>query len=152
MKTVPQHIAQVCLTLWLGGMWTTAYLAVPQLFHSLSDRQLAGLLAGQLLSNMAWLGILCATYLFALQIVQHGKTCWKNEQFRLIGVMLILILISHFGIQPYMVALKAHVAPLDIMQSTLAGQFKQWHGIASILYLLNSLLGIRLLLIFNKII
>jgi len=151
MKTVPQHIAQVCLTLWLGGMWTTAYLAVPELFHRLTDRQLAGFLAGHLLSNMAWLGILCASYLLALQIVQQGKMSWRNEQFRLTGVMLILILIAHFGIQPYMVALKAAVAPLDIMQSTLAGQFKQWHGIASILYLINSLLGVRLLLIFNKI-
>ncbi len=152
MNAIPQQLAQVCLTLWLGGMWTTAYLAVPELFHRLSDRQLAGLLAGQLLSNMAWLGIVCASYLLAWQAVQHGKMVWENAPFRLIAAMLMLILVAQFGIQPYMLALKAHVAPLDILQSALAGQFKQWHGIASIVYLINSILGIRLLIIFNKII
>ncbi|MDD4963200.1 MAG: hypothetical protein PHI11_04690 [Gallionella sp.] len=37
--------------------------------------------------------------------------------------------------------MKAQVLPLDIMQNPLALSFKLWHGVSSILYLLESLLG-----------
>lgn len=58
--------------------------------------------------------------------------------------MLILLLIGQFAIQPVMTGLKSQVWPLDVMQSALAAQFKMWHGLASILYLIQSLLGIVL--------
>ena len=60
--------------------------------------------------------------------------------------MLLLVLIGQFGIQPAMAELKAQALPLDVMHSAQAGQFKALHGVASILYLVQSVLGLLLLL------
>jgi hypothetical protein len=42
--------------------------------------------------------------------------------------------------------MKREVAPLDVMLSPLRDRFVLWHGISSSLYLLQSLLGLGLLL------
>ena len=60
--------------------------------------------------------------------------------------MLLLILASHFGVQPILAHLKASAMPNDVMQSVFADRFKTWHGVASVAYLLQCLLGVVLVL------
>jgi hypothetical protein len=132
--------------LWVGGIWGIGYVAVPVLFNALPDRQLAGLLAGKMFSWMAYVGIACAVYLLAYQIYDLGRRAWKQASFLLVAIMLVLVLVGQFGIQPVMADLKAQAFPLDVMQSALASQFKALHGFASILYLLQSLLGAGLVI------
>jgi len=60
--------------------------------------------------------------------------------------MLLLALAGHFGIQPFLAQLKAAALPSDVMQSVFASRFKTWHGVASIAYLLQCLLGFVLVL------
>ena len=60
--------------------------------------------------------------------------------------MLVLVLAGHFGIQPLLDGLKAKAWPADVMQSIFADRFRTWHGVASIAYLIESLLGIVLVL------
>lgn len=136
-----RHFAVFSATLWVGGMWVIAYLAVPMLFQTLADRQLAGMLAGKLFIWMAFAGIGCALYLLAYRFYEFGRSVWKEQVFLVIVAMLILVVIGQFGIQPVMADMKSQALPLDVMQSTLAPQFKELHGIASILYLIQSLLG-----------
>jgi hypothetical protein len=133
--------------LWVGGIWAIGYLAVPALFQSLPDRQLAGLLAGKLFAWMAYVGIGCATYLLAYQIHQLGSNVLKQKIFILVISMLTLAVAGQFVFQPMMAALKAQAFPLDVMQSALASKFKLMHGLASILYLMQSLLGLLLVII-----
>ena len=146
VRNIPNYFAGLCTVLWVGGVWATGYIAVPVLFKSLPDRQLAGLLAGKMFTWMAYAGIGCAVYLLAHQIYQFGQTVFKQKIFLLVVAMLFLVLIVQFGIQPVMVDLKAQAFPADVMQSVLATQFKTLHGIASILYLLQSLLGAALVI------
>jgi hypothetical protein len=145
-RTIPNHLASLCTVLWVGGIWVVGYLAVPVLFQSLPDRQLAGLLAGKMFFVMAYVGIGCAVYLLANQIQRFGRNVWKHKTFILIMTMLILLPAGHFVFQPMMAALKVQAFPLDVMQSGLASQFKLMHGLASILYLLQSLLGLALVI------
>ena len=42
--------------------------------------------------------------------------------------------------------LKAQAMPADVMHSVFADRFRTWHGVASIAYLLQSLLGVALVL------
>lgn len=146
LKNLPRNLALLCAALWVGGMAAVGYLAVPVLFQTLPDRQLAGLLAGKMFAVMAYVGIGCAIYLLAHQFRLFGTLFWKQKTVWIIGVMLLLVLIGQFGIQPAMAELKAQALPLEVMQSPLAGQFKALHGIASILYLIQSLLGLVLLI------
>jgi hypothetical protein len=150
LRNIPNHLASVCTVLWVGGIWVVGYLAVPVLFQTLPDRQLAGLLAGKMFSVMAYVGIGCAVYLLANKIQRFGRNVWKHKTFILIVSMLVLLLVGQFVIQPFMVAIKAQAFPLDVMQSSLASQFKVMHGLASILYLIQSLLGLVLVISIPK--
>ena len=146
MRNIPGYFASFGTVLWVGGTWAVGYLAVPVLFQALPDRQLAGVLAGKMFTLMAYIGIGCALYLLAYQLHQFGRLAWKQKSFWLVAAMLILLLIGQLGIQPIMLGLKAQAFPLDVMQSALASQFKILHGVSSILYLLQSLLGIWLVI------
>jgi hypothetical protein len=61
-------------------------------------------------------------------------------------VMLILIMINYFGIQPIIDAIKVEALPKEVMESVFADRFSTWHGIASIGYLIQCLLGLVLLI------
>ncbi len=50
MKSLAEALCAVALTLWIGGLWVIGYLVAPTLFYTLSDRALAGSLAGKLLN------------------------------------------------------------------------------------------------------
>ena len=64
--------------------------------------------------------------------------------------MLLLTLAGHFGIQPIMAQIKLDALPREVMDSLLRDRFATWHGISSVLYLLQSLLGVMLVLRQNR--
>jgi hypothetical protein len=68
----------------------------------------------------------------------------KRSVFWLVLAMALLTAASQFGIQPLMAQLKADALPREVMESVLRDRFAAWHGISSILYLLQSLLGLWL--------
>ena len=64
--------------------------------------------------------------------------------FWLVVCAALLVAAGQFGIQPLMVQLKADAFPRDVMESVMRDRFVAWHGISSILYLVQSLLGLWL--------
>ncbi len=146
MRNLPRHLAALSTTLWVGGMWMLGYVVVPALFKLLPDRQLAGRVAGELFTSLAYLGIGCALYLLIYQLRQHGRAALQRALFRVTLTMLLLVLIGQFVLQPILGGLKAQALPLDVMQSALASQFKTWHAVSGVLYLIQSLLGAALVI------
>lgn len=146
MKNWPDSLALLLITAWVGGLWAIGYLAAPTLFQTIADKQLAGMLAGRMFTWMAYLGLFCGFYLLIQRIASFGTQALKQVFFWTLVVMLLLTMAGHFGIQPILVQLKAQAFPTDVMQSVFADRFKTWHGIASIAYLVESLLGIVLIL------
>ncbi|MEQ1664033.1 MAG: DUF4149 domain-containing protein [Bdellovibrionales bacterium] len=140
----------IAITFWIGGMWTAGYVVTPIIFSTLTDRTLAGDLAGKIFSGTAWVGIVCAIYLLLLQLQQVGKKAFSQRYFRMIVFMLILILAGHFAIQPILANLKAQALPLEVMKSTFSEQFSMWHRISSVLFLIQSLLGVALVASHDK--
>lgn len=122
------------------------YVVVPTLFKLLPDRQLAGIVAGHLFTLLAYIGIACALYLLVYQVQQFGRTAIRRRLFRITAVMLSLVLVGQFVLQPILADLKQQALPLDVMQSAFASQFRTWHGISGILFLIQSLLGIALVI------
>jgi hypothetical protein len=151
MKNLPRHLALLATTAWVGGLWAVGYLAVPILFHAQPDRQLAGMLAGQMFAALGYLGIACGIYLLGWRLAAAGRAAIREAVFLSAAAMLLIALLSQFGIQPLMAELKAQALPLEVSQSAYAGQFRMWHGVSSIGYLLQSLLGALLVIrIFGK--
>jgi hypothetical protein len=56
-------------------------------------------------------------------------------------VMLLCTLISHFGLQPMMAALRAAAGPGGVMEGAARNEFGMLHGISSSIYLVQSLLA-----------
>lgn len=149
MKNITDHLAALSITAWVGSLWAIGYLAVPVLFHTLPDRQLAGMLAAQMFVWGGYLGLICGTYLIGFYVSQSGRAVIRRQLFWIVSSMLLIALIIQFGIQPLMSDLKAQSLPVDVMHGALYGQFKILHGISSIAYLIESLLG-ALLVIKNR--
>lgn len=150
MRNLPLHLATLCITLWVGGMWMLGYVVVPALFKILPDRQLAGMVAGQLFTLLAYIGIASALYLLGYQLQQLGRAALHRTPFRLVVAMLVLVLVGQFVLQPLLADLKVQALPPDVMNSALAAQFMTWHGVSSVLYLIQSLLGAALVLVSKK--
>ena len=139
-------LALIFITIWVGALWAIGYLAAPTLFSTLSDKQLAGMVAGRLFTLVAYVGMASAAYLLLQRLTRVGMSALRQPYFWIVLVMLLLTLAGHFGIQPVIAGIKAQALPADVMHSVFADRFRTWHGVASIAYLLQSLLGVTLVL------
>jgi len=139
-------LAILLASAWVGGMWMTGYVAAPVLFQTLADKSLAGTLAGSMFAAIAYIGMFCAVYLLAYDYKSLGKRALRSGSFWIIALMLLFTLVGHFGIQPVLAQLRQQALPAYVMQSPYADSFKFWHGVSSIIFLVQSILGALLLL------
>ncbi len=58
--------------------------------------------------------------------------------------MLLLTVAGQFGVQPILAQMKMDSLPREVMESALRDRFAAWHGVSSIVYLIQSLLGLML--------
>jgi hypothetical protein len=128
-------------TLWVGGLWTVGYIAVPVLFTALDDRQLAGELAGHMLTAINIAGFVCGGALLVGTVVFANGAWLKQRRVQILLVMLITVAIGFFVLHPVMLELKASGLVDGSEEAVLFGRL---HGIYSLLYLANSLLGLLL--------
>jgi Domain of unknown function (DUF4149) len=135
----------IIITLWVGALWMTGLTAYV-LFDTLQDKQLAGSLAGKLFTIVSYIGLASAFYLLIQRLLDYGTSALKQSYFWAVLFMLLLILAGHFGIQPILAQLKIDALPNNVMQSVFASRFKTWHGVASVAYLAECLLGFVLVL------
>ncbi|WP_308920199.1 DUF4149 domain-containing protein [Janthinobacterium sp. J1-1] len=129
-------------TLWAGSLWTIGFVVAPTLFGTLSDRVLAGNIAGSMFRAEAWLSVACAVILLAL--LQWAPGALEPKRRRLLGAlvlsMLVCALVSHFGITPLMAELKAQ-APSGIMDDAMRSRFGMLHGVSTLVFAVQSLLA-----------
>lgn len=146
MNRFADKLAYVAITLWVGALWAVGYLAAPVLFSALADKILAGMLAGKMFTVVAYIGMGCGLYLLIHRLAAFGSAALKQGFFWAALVMLLLSIAGHFGIQPIMEGLKEQAFPKSAMESMFRDRFARWHGISSIVYLVQSALGLILVL------
>lgn len=128
--------------LWVGSLWTIGYIVAPILFATLPDRSLAGTIAGRLFRAEAWISLFCAATLIVILLRQKVQ---PNARICLILVcsMLGCTLIGYFGLQPFMAALRENSG---LASEAARARFGMLHGISSVFYFAQSVLGVALLL------
>lgn len=139
------QLAFIIITLWVGALWTIGGVAYV-LFDHLNDTQMSGQLAGKLFTYVSYLGLFSAFYLLGHRFINFGVQALKQAFFWAVLLMLLLMLAAHFGIEPLLAQLKDAALPSDVMQSVFADRFKTWHGVASVAYVLQCLLGLVVVL------
>lgn len=138
-------LTPILITMWVGALWMTGVTA-SVLFQHIHERQLAGQVAGQLFTIVSYIGLCSGGWLMLQLIMTDGLRAFKQSLFWLVLVMWVLVCIGEFGIQPLLAELKASAMPNDVMQSMFAKRFSHWHGVASIAYLIECVLGVLLVI------
>ena len=125
---------RILLTLWVGALWVAGFIVAPLLFSELDDRALAGSLAGSLFTITSYLGLGCGGLLLILNSLTFRAVNWRA--IFVVG-MLLLVVIGQFVITPMVVELRDQGL-------TDTARFGQLHGLASVLFITTSILGLVL--------
>ncbi|WP_145647629.1 DUF4149 domain-containing protein [Pseudoduganella lurida] len=146
---MPQHpgllekVRLLVAVLWAGSLWAVGYLVAPMLFATLSDRILAGTIAGALFHAEALLSLGCALALLVL--LKFATPGWTPARRRtvlaLIAAMALCTVVSHYGLQPLMAELRTAAGPDGVLASAARSRFGMLHGVSSVIYLVQSILA-----------
>ena len=112
-----RYLMLLSLVVWLGGLIFFAFVLAPTVFTILPTRHLAGNVVARSLSSLHWIGIICAI-VFLVSSILHSQIAKGTlrlfaARHVLIVLMLLLTLISQFGIMPRMDVLRASVGEID---------------------------------------
>ena len=147
MRTLTSALYSIAISVWVGGLLAIGLIAAPVLFTQLADRSVAGGLAGAMFSITAWVGLVCGAYLILFVLSGKGWRAFQSSVFWILLLMLALTAAGYFGVQPILAQLQADALPRRVMESALRDRFTTWHGVSSALYLVESLLGIALVIL-----
>ncbi len=147
MRSLASALYSVAIAAWVGSLLAIGFIAAPVLFAQIADRGLAGNLAGSMFSVTAWVGMGCGAYLALYLMFAKGWRALRSGVFWIVLAMLALTAAGHFGVQPLLAQLKADALPRQVMESALRDRFSEWHGVSRVLYLVQSLLGIALVIL-----
>ncbi|WP_118180668.1 DUF4149 domain-containing protein [Paraburkholderia phosphatilytica] len=143
---MPHRVFRLLTVVWVGSLLTIGYIVAPVLFASL-DRISAGATAAQLFRIEAITGVVCGVLLLALGnvLVRRGDDGYKRLRWLIAG-MLLCVLVGYFALEPFMNALRlaALNEGTDVGHSAYAMRFGVLHGVSSLFYLIESLLGVML--------
>ncbi|MFM0196499.1 DUF4149 domain-containing protein [Paraburkholderia strydomiana] len=144
---MPHRIFRLLTVVWVGSLLTIGYAVAPVLFTSL-DRTTAGAVAAQLFRIEGVLGAVCGILLLGLAnvVVRRGGNAYRRLRWLVAG-MLVCVLVGYFALQPFMNAMRiaAVEAGTDVGHSAYAARFGMLHGVSSLFYLIESLLGLVLI-------
>ncbi|NTX27763.1 DUF4149 domain-containing protein [Burkholderia pyrrocinia] len=144
---MPHRVFRLLSAVWVGSLLTIGYAVAPVLFKTL-ERITAGSVAAQLFRIEAILGVVCGVLLLALsnQQVRRGSSEYRRVRW-IVAAMVVCVLVGYFALQPFMNALRmaAMDAGADIANSPYASRFGMLHGVSSVFYLVESVLGLMLI-------
>lgn len=129
----------ILLTLWIGGMWVIGYMVAPILFTYIDDRSLAADVAGHTFRAMAVIGLISASLLLFNQFIQFKSACLRQWRCIVLLVMLLLTIVGTFVLHPMVVELRG------IPEQ--AASLKLVHAAAQGVFMLNSVLGLLLVML-----
>jgi hypothetical protein len=146
VSLMPHRFFRLLTVVWVGSLLTIGYAVAPVLFTTL-DRITAGSVAAQLFRIQGVIGVVCGILLLGLAnlLVRRGSDAYRRLRWLLAG-MLVCVLVGYFALQPFMNAMRvaALEAGSDVGHSVYATRFGILHGVSSLFYLIESLLGLAL--------
>jgi MFS family permease len=146
MPALLPRLRLLLVALWAGSLWTVGYLVAPTLFATLSDRVLAGTIAGSMFRHQAWLSLVCGLSVVVLASRAPDLDARRRRTVRMLAfLMLACLLIGYFGLQPLMADIRQ--ATVDgVMTEANRNRFAILHGVSAMLYLFQSVLAIALVI------
>lgn len=121
MLTFLRFLMLFSLVVWVGGIVFFSAVMAPALFSTLPTRHLAGAVVTRSLTALHWMGIVSGVVFLASSLLHsyfvQGTLQVLSARNVLIVLMLVVTLISQFGISPKMAALRADMGEIDAVEA-----------------------------------
>jgi uncharacterized membrane protein len=105
------------LIVWIGGIIFLSFVEAPTAFSVLPSRHMAGTVVGHSLGILHWMGLFSGVVFLGssmlLSSLATGSAQPMAPRHVLLCAMLVLTLISQFGISPRMATLRAQFGDID---------------------------------------
>jgi len=112
-----RYLMVLALIVWLGGLIFFAFAVAPAAFAVLPSRHLAGNVVGRSIAILHWMGIISGFIFLGSSVFYSQLTRGTPHLFAarniIIVIMLMLTLISQFGIIPRMDTVRASLGEID---------------------------------------
>lgn len=119
MTNVVRFLQFLALGTWLGGIIFLSFVEAPGVFSILSSRVQAGSIVGYSLTRLHYIGIAAAViYVFSTVALAKSPRAFLQPAVILVGLMLVLTLVSEFGVRPRIAVLRAQ---MDSAESATPG-------------------------------
>ena len=100
---IAQRLFLFVSSLWVGSLITVGYLVAPTLFATLTDRQVAGMVAGAIFQVEAYVSLVLCVALLVLAnlLVSRGLQAYRAIRWILLA-MLVCAALGSFVLMPWM--------------------------------------------------
>jgi len=145
MNSFLNKLSFIFTSLWVGGLWAMLMVTYV-IFNMIPSSYIAGVIVSNLFFYLNFFGTITLILILGYGFYSEKIKFFKRMLSWLALLLLLILSISFFGINPLLEALKLEAFPKEVMESVFADRFSAWHGIASVAYLIQCFLGIFLLL------
>src|SRR5271167_1204755 len=117
--SIVRFLLLLSLVAWVGGILSFAFVVAPTVFHPgiLPSRQLAGAVVSRSLGILHWMGLACGVVFVVTAIIDaqvvNGMAAPLAARNLLVYAMILLTLISMFGISTRMLELRNQMVFID---------------------------------------
>ena len=121
------------LIVWIGGIIFLSFVEAPSAFSIAPSRHMAGTLVGHTLGILHWMGLFSGVIFLGCSMLLNSLITGSAQPLAtrhiLLCAMLLLTVISQFGISPKMAALRTQFGDIDTVPATDPGrmQFDSLH-------------------------
>lgn len=141
MKKWFDNLSAIVCSFWIGGLWITGIWTFV-IFDNSSSEQVAGNLVGAIFDIMMQIGIYAGIFLLLMRFFKNGFQALNQTYFWAIVAIMSLIFAEKYGIKPEIEQIRQVAGTQDIRTSPYAESFRMWHVIASVVYMVECVLGL----------
>jgi hypothetical protein len=129
-----RYLMLLSLIIWIGGIIFFASVVTRTAFSVLPTHHLAGNVVNRSLAYLHWMGLVSGALFLGSSLIYSrlsqgtvNPLAWRNI---LICAMLLLTLVSQFGVSPRMSTLRASIGDMDTVAPTAPArvEFNALHG------------------------
>lgn len=115
--SILRFLMLLSLIVWIGGIVFLSFVEAPTAFSVLPSRHVAGTIVGHSLGILHWMGLFSGVVFLGSSMLLASLTTASAQPLAarhlLMVAMLLLTVVSQFGISPKMTALRASFGDLD---------------------------------------
>jgi uncharacterized protein DUF4149 len=132
--TILRFLMFLSLVVWVGGIVFLSFVEAPTAFSVLPSRHMAGTVVGHSLTLLHWIGLFSGVVFLGCSMLLSSLSTGSAEPLAarhiLVLAMLLLTVVSQFGISPKMATLRAQFGDIDTVPANDPGrlQFDALHA------------------------